>query len=247
MFRNCIKVCVFLVLLLAVSAYRHAFPTVTRHLINRLSAHKLDNAMIEGELKPLANNVLVKVKDIATSTSGGLFIPDNAKERPTEGTIISVGSGRYHPDTGVLIDMAVSVGDSVIYGKYDGIELKYNDVNHQLIKDDDILLKYKGSEMKLNEVECVKDQVLVKLPPKEEKSASGLIVTTAESKEKRRDHGIVTKVGPGRQAGNGQYMPIQVSPGDGVKFREYAGSIIKIEGQEYVVLRAYDILAKWNN
>ena len=49
----------------------------------------------------------------------------------------------------------------------------------------------------------------------------------------------------GRQAGNGVYMDIQVKPGDGVRFRDFAGSIVKIESQEYIVVRAYDILAKW--
>ena len=48
-------------------------------------SNKLDGITIEGNLVPLSNNVLVKVKEIAASTSGGLFIPDNAKERPTEG------------------------------------------------------------------------------------------------------------------------------------------------------------------
>jgi chaperonin GroES len=73
----------------------------------------------------------------------------------------------------------------------------------------------------------------------------GIIIATAESKEKKATYGVVTKVGPGRQAGNGNHMPIQVKPGDGVRFREFAGSVVKLEGAEYLVLKAYDILAKW--
>lgn len=52
----------------------------------KLLANKMDGVTIEGDLIPLSNNLLIKVKEIASSTSGGLFIPDNAKERPTEGT-----------------------------------------------------------------------------------------------------------------------------------------------------------------
>ena len=159
--------------------------------------------------------------------------------------MIASGPGRIHPETGVQLNIAVNVGDGVIYGKYDGSELRYNDVDHQLIKDDDVLLKYEGSAATLENVQCVKDQVLVKLPPKEEKNSAGIIINTPGAKEKRRDYGVVTKIGPGRQAGNGVYLPVQVEPGDNVRFREFAGTEVKIEGIEYLVVRVYDILAKW--
>jgi len=209
------------------------------------ASHKLDGITIEGDLTPLSNNVLIKVKEALAATVGGLYIPDNAKERPTEGKVIAAGQGRIHPETGVQLDMAVKVGDGVLYGKYDGTELKYDDVNHQMIKDDDILLKYSGNEATVKTVECVKDQVLVKLPPKEEANMAGIIIATAGDKEKKSDHGKVVKVGPGRQAGNGKYMQIQVKEGDNVRFRSFAGNVVKLDGQEFIVIRAYDILAKW--
>lgn len=110
------------------------------------ATNRLDGIDINGDLLPLSNNVFVKVKEALSETKGGLFIPDNAKERPTDGMVVAVGPGRIHPETGVLMTMAVEVGDNVIYGKYDGTEMKYNDLNYQLIKDDDILLKYKGNK-----------------------------------------------------------------------------------------------------
>jgi chaperonin GroES len=237
---------VLALLLLATLAMAYRMP-VARPLRSMMmkSSNKLDGIHIEGDLLPLSNNLLVQVKEALSATTSGLFIPDNAKERPTEGVVIASGPGRVHPDTGMQLDIAVKAGESVIYGKYDGTELKYNDVNHQLIKDDDVLLKYTGKEATIATVECVKDQVLIKLPPKEEANQSGIIINTPGSKEKRADTGVVAKVGPGRQAGNGVYMPIQVKPGDGVKFRDFAGSVVKLEGVEYVVVRAYDILAKW--
>ncbi len=209
------------------------------------ATHKLDGITIEGDLTPISNNVLIKVKEALAATVGGLYIPDNAKERPTEGKVIAAGPGRIHPETGVQLDMAVKIGDGVLYGKYDGTELKYDDVNHQMIKDDDILLKYSGNEATVKSVECVKDQVLIKLPPKEEANIAGIIISTAGNKEKKADHGKVVKVGPGRQAGNGKYMQIQVKEGDNVRFRNFAGNEVKLDGQEFLVIRAYDILAKW--
>lgn len=219
------------------------FTSVRRSQI--LNANKLDGITIQGDLAPLSNNILVKVKDAASETVGGIYIPDNAKERPTEGVVVAAGPGRVHPETAVQLDLAVKVGSNVIYGKYDGSELKYNDQNHQLIKDDDVLLTYEGDKPSIATVECVKDNVLVELPPKEEANASGIIIATPGSKEKRPDTGVVAKVGPGRQAGNGQYMTIQVAAGNGVRFRDFAGTEVKIEGKEYLAIKAYDILAKW--
>ena len=141
---------------------------------------------------------------------GGLYIPDNAKERPTEGIVMAAGPGRVHPETGLQLECAVSAGESVIYGKYDGTEMKYNEANHQLIKDDDVLLKYTGNDLTFLNCEPVKDQVMIRLAGKESASAAGIILNSSDSKEKRIDCGIVAKIGPGRQAGNGAVMPIQV-------------------------------------
>ena len=53
---------------------------------------------------------------------------------------MAAGPGRVHPETGYQLDCAVIPGESVVYGKYDGTEMKYNELNHQIIKDDDVLL-----------------------------------------------------------------------------------------------------------
>ena len=213
----------------------------------RLSANKLDGITIDGDLQPVANNLLIKVKEALSETKGGLFIPDNAKERPTEGTVMAAGPGRVHPETAVQLDIAVQPGVNVIYGKYDGSELKYNDVAHQLIKDDDVLLTYPvGVEATVANVNCVKDQVLIRLPAKETANLSGIIIATpGEGEKKRADYGTVVKIGPGRQSGSGKVMPIQLKPGDNVRFRDFAGSELKLDGHEHLVIRAYDVLAKW--
>lgn len=238
-------VLVFLALCVVANAYSRSQGLGRgRSFRTALRANKLDGVDIEGALVPMGNSLLIKVKEALSETKGGLFIPDNAKERPTEGTVIANGPGRVHPETAVQLDIAVKEGEAVLYGKYDGSELRYNDEEHQLIKDDDVLLKYPaGEEAVIANVECVKDQILVELP-KEEQSEGGLIISNVE-KEKRPDYGVVVKVGPGRQAGNGKYMTPQVSPGDHVKFRDFAGSEIKLDNKDHLVIRNYDILAKW--
>ena len=239
---------VFLVLIVltatVVSGFRAAFKSRATGAL--FAKHKLDGISIDGDLVPLSNNVLVRVKEAATATQGGIFIPDNAKEKPTEGTVIATGPGRIHPDTAIKMDMAVNVGDSVIYGKYDGSELKYDDVTHQLIKDDDVLLYYSGPQATVANVKCAKDNVLILLPPKEISNVAGLIVAVkSEGSDQRPDYGEVVQVGPGRQAGNGSFMKIQVDAGDKCRFRNFAGSEIKIENKDYLVIKSYDILAKW--
>lgn len=243
--RTMLRVLVFVVLAVLSNAWtRVPSGRMARGFRTALQGNKLDGVDIDGALVPMGNSLLIKVKEALSETKGGLFIPDNAKERPTEGTVVANGPGRIHPETAVQLDIAVKTGEAVLYGKYDGSELRYNDEEHQLIKDDDVLLKYPaGTEATVSNVECVKDQILVELP-KEEESEGGLIISNVE-KDKRPDYGVVVKVGPGRQAGNGKYMTPQVSPGDHVKFRDFAGSQIKLDNKDHLVIRNYDILAKW--
>lgn len=94
--------------------------------------HTVDGNSIEGELSPVSNNVLVKVKEAASETAGGLIIPDTAKEKCYEGMVVATGPGRVHPETGIRMIMGVHIGEKVIYGKYDGAELLYDDMTHQV-------------------------------------------------------------------------------------------------------------------
>jgi chaperonin GroES len=185
------------------------------------------------------------VKEAAASTSGGIFIPDSAKERATEGTVVAAGPGRINLETGAKLEMALKIGDGVIYGKYDGTELKYNEVAHQMIKDDDVLLRYTGGDPLLANTEPVKDMVLVRLPPREVSNTAGIIMTTGMEEERKNEWGTVAKVGPGRQAANGILIPILLQPGDCVRFRDAAGSDVKLEGVNYKVVRATEISCKW--
>ena len=90
-------------------------------------------------LKPLSDRVVVEPADEEQSTSpGGIIIPDTAKEKPQQGSIVAVGPGRV-TDEGATIDMTVSVGDSVIYSKYAGTEYSQNGTEYLILRESDIL------------------------------------------------------------------------------------------------------------
>ncbi|WP_178989772.1 co-chaperone GroES [Winogradskyella schleiferi] len=84
-------------------------------------------------IKPLADRVLVEPKEAETKTASGIIIPDNAKEKPQRGTVVAAGKGtKDEPIT-------VKVGDTVLYGKYGGTELKLEGKDYLMMRESDIL------------------------------------------------------------------------------------------------------------
>ena len=94
-------------------------------------------------IKPLADKVLVKPDDVSESkTSGGIIIPDTAKEKPQKGKIVAVGPGRTD-ENGKIIKMNVKVGDKVLYSKYGGDELEYEGEQYLIMSESDIKAVFK--------------------------------------------------------------------------------------------------------
>ena len=87
--------------------------------------------------RPLSDKVLVKPSEAETQTSGGIFIPDSAKQKPQEGEVIAVGPGRVLDD-GSRSVLTVSVGNKVIYSKYGGTELKLDGQEYMILDEDQI-------------------------------------------------------------------------------------------------------------
>jgi len=87
---------------------------------------------------PLHDRVLVRRIEGDEKTAGGLIIPDNAKEKPAEGEIVSVGEGA-RKDSGELIAMSVKAGDKVLFGKWSGTEVKIDGEDLLIMKESDIL------------------------------------------------------------------------------------------------------------
>lgn len=93
--------------------------------------------MANVNIKPLEDRVLVQIVEAETTTASGLVIPDSAKEKPQEATVIAVGPGRYDDDERIPMD--VKEGDTVVFSKYGGTELKYNGEEYLLLSQRDIL------------------------------------------------------------------------------------------------------------
>ncbi|MEO0379213.1 MAG: co-chaperone GroES [Pseudomonadota bacterium] len=89
-------------------------------------------------LKPLHDRVLVRRTESEEKTAGGLIIPDSAKEKPSEGEIVSAGPGA-RKDSGELIEMAVSAGDKVLFGKWSGTEVTIDGEELLMMKESDIM------------------------------------------------------------------------------------------------------------
>ena len=85
------------------------------------------------KIKPLADRVLVEPMAAETKTASGIIIPDNAKEKPQKGKIVAVGNGTKDEK------MTVSVGDTVLYGKYSGNELKFEGQDYLIMRESDLL------------------------------------------------------------------------------------------------------------
>ena len=84
-------------------------------------------------IKPLADRVLVEPMEAETKTAAGIIIPDNAKEKPQKGTVVAVGKGKKDEP------LTVKVGDTVLYGKYAGTELKLEGKDYLMMRESDIL------------------------------------------------------------------------------------------------------------
>ncbi len=89
------------------------------------------------KLTPLEDKIIVKQAEAQTQTASGLYIPDNAKEKPQQGEVLAVGPGR-RDDKGERIPMDVKVGDKVLYSKYGGTEVRYEGEDYLIVGARDI-------------------------------------------------------------------------------------------------------------
>jgi chaperonin GroES len=90
------------------------------------------------KIRPLHDRILIKSLDEEEMTKGGIIIPDSAKEKPMEGEVVAIGNGKLD-EKGKRIPLDVKVGNKVIYSKYAGSEVKIKDVEHLIVKEEDIL------------------------------------------------------------------------------------------------------------
>jgi chaperonin GroES len=94
-------------------------------------------------ITPLHDRVIVKRIEEKETVKGGIIIPDTAKEKPQEGEVVAVGSGKR--EKGELIPLDVKVGDRILFGKYSGNEIKIDEQEYLILKEDEILAKIGGA------------------------------------------------------------------------------------------------------
>ena len=89
-------------------------------------------------VRPLQDRILLQRVEEVEKTRGGIIIPDSAKERPLEGNVIAVGSGK-RTEEGVLVALDVKAGDRILFGKYAGTEIKVDGIDHIILREDEVL------------------------------------------------------------------------------------------------------------
>ena len=90
------------------------------------------------KLQPLNDRILVKALESRERTKGGIVLPDTAKERPQEGKVMAVGTGKVLED-GTVRPLEVKTGDTVLFGKYAGTEVKVDDSDYLILREEDVL------------------------------------------------------------------------------------------------------------
>jgi chaperonin GroES len=91
------------------------------------------------KIRPLYDRVVVKrIEERESTTAGGLFIPDSAKEKPQEGEVAAVGKGK-RLENGTLVELDVRVGDRILFGKYSGSDIKLDGNEYMIMREDEIL------------------------------------------------------------------------------------------------------------
>ena len=97
----------------------------------------------ETKLRPLYDRIVVRRKEAQEKTASGLYIPDTTKEKPQEAEVVAVGEGKFSED-GKRMKLDVKKGDTVLIGKYSGTEIKIDDVEYTILREDEVLAIVEG-------------------------------------------------------------------------------------------------------
>jgi chaperonin GroES len=90
------------------------------------------------KINPIRDRILIKPLDADTVTKSGIFIPDNAQEKPNQGKVLAVGTGRL-TDKGQVVPLVVKEGDTVMYSKFSGQTVKVDNVEHVILKEEEVM------------------------------------------------------------------------------------------------------------
>ena len=239
--------CVGLFLAAACSFQAFIQPTARRGVPRWMSIRSTSTSLraeVTGDLRPLFDYVLVKSKEAITSTKSGLLLPTSS-EKPSEGEVMAVGPGTVK-DSGVQVPVWAQVGMKILHGKYGVEEVTYNDEDHVLVRDDDVLLSYSGDEPTLENIKMPRGKVLLKLWEEEKESQGGILLSKGAAKPDTTV-GKVVVVGDDELDRHGQPVPMEIEVGDMVRFR--FGNEVKLDLQksDFRSVSASECLAKWKS
>jgi chaperonin GroES len=97
------------------------------------------------KIRPMKDRIVIKRLEGEAVTKGGIIIPDTAKEKPVEGHVVAVGPGRFLKD-GTVRPCEVKVGDTILFGKYSGTDVRLDGVEHVILREDDVLAVFNAAE-----------------------------------------------------------------------------------------------------
>eukprot|EP00435_Cladocopium_sp_Y103_P032477 s2224_g8.t1 len=236
--------CAGLLLAFSLRAFVHPDVPCRGHMA-RL-AMRAKGAEVKGELQPLYDYVLVKSKEAVTSTKSGLLLPTSS-EKPSEGEVVAVGPGSVKElllANGVQVPVWAQAGMKILHGKYGVEEVTYNDEDHVLVQDEDVLLSYTGDEPTLENIKMPRGKVLLKLLEEEKESQGGILLSKGAAKPDTTV-GEVVAVGDDDLDRNGNPVPMDVAVGDLVRFRFGNEVKLDIAKSEFRSVSASECLAKW--
>ncbi|XP_024534889.1 20 kDa chaperonin, chloroplastic-like [Selaginella moellendorffii] len=151
-----------------------------------------------------------------------------------------IRSGSVQVRAGVTATAPSKIGDMVVYSKYAGTEVQFDDAEHVLLKEDDLIGFLSTDDIK--DLKPLNERVLIKIAEAEDKTSGGIILT--ENAKEKPVTGTAVAVGSGAFGEDGVKKPLDIAPGNSVMYSKYAGNEFKSkDGSEYVVIRASDILA----
>jgi len=190
-------------------------------------------------LKPLGDRVLVKLGVAEEKTMGGILLPSSAQTKPQGGEIVAVGGGRTIGDK--KVEVSIPTGSQVVYSKYAGTEVEFNNSKHLIMKEDDIIGILESDDVK--DMKPLSNRVLIKVAEASDKTDGGLILT--ETTKEKPSIGTVVAVGPGALDEEGNRQPLSVSAGSTVLYSKYAGGEFKgVDGTNFIVLKSSDVIAE---
>lgn len=206
--------------------------------------YRLNNFDLPNPPKPLRDQVLVKLRRMSETTTGGLLVPTGEAEKPKEGYVVAVGSGAVDGLTGKLLPHTIAEGDLCLLANLNGEKVTYEGESHIFTSTDQIIGCYEGGSMTIEAFRPTLDHVVLEMREQQEETATGIALAFDDDDEDN-NVGVVAAVGPGDVLSTGETLPSELKPGQNVMYEKNAGSKVQIGGKPFKVVRERECLSVW--